>query len=278
MPLPPLYGHDGLRNRLAGAVASGRLPQALLFSGPAGVGKQRLALWLAQLLVCERGPARAVGARTLEPCGECQACRLTLTLSHPDVHWFVPIELAKKGADQDKQVELAADALAEAMAARREAPLSPQPPGLAAHGVASVRLMLRRLALKPAMGQRTVLIIGDAERLIPQPGAEAAANALLKALEEPGPDTVVVLTAAEPAALLPTIVSLVVRVRLPQLPDSIVAAFAQRELGKDDQHDIAQRVSDAEGCIGKLLAGESGGVARAPEQALVRAFRGGRAT
>jgi len=55
MPIPPLYGHEGTRHRLAGAIASGRLPQALLLEGPPGVGKQRLAIWLAQALVCDAG-------------------------------------------------------------------------------------------------------------------------------------------------------------------------------------------------------------------------------
>src|SRR2546426_7830005 len=91
MPIPALYGHEGIRSRLVGAIASGRLPQALLFEGPRGVGKQRLALWLAQALVCDRAKGKAEG------CGECQHCRLVLKLSHPDVHWFVPVELSKKG-------------------------------------------------------------------------------------------------------------------------------------------------------------------------------------
>src|SRR6266511_1286114 len=121
MPLAPLFGHEGVRNRLAGASASGRLPQALLFEGPRGVGKQRLALWLSQLLLCRHRGKR-------EPCGECQECRLVLTLQHPDVHWFVPVELSKKGADADKQVDLVAEALAEEMTARREQPLY-QPAG-----------------------------------------------------------------------------------------------------------------------------------------------------
>src|SRR5206468_8509595 len=125
MPLPPLYGHEGTRNRLVGAIASGRLPQALLFEGPRGVGKQRLALWLAQCLVCEKGGA----------CGECRGCHLVATLQHPDVHWFVPLELAKKGADADKQVDLVAEALAEEMAARREQPVYLARGALASPGV-----------------------------------------------------------------------------------------------------------------------------------------------
>src|SRR6266446_2745294 len=222
MPIPPLYAHEGIRHRLVGAIASGRLPQALLFEGPTGVGKQRLALWLAQALVCEQSG---------EGCGKCQHCKLVLGLSHPDVHWFVPLELSKKGGDADKQVELIAEALGEEMAARREQPLYEPPSGLASHGIAAVRLLLRRLVLTPAMGRRKVFLIGDAERLVPQTGAEAAANALLKALEEPPADTVFILTTAAPDSLLPTIRSRVVRVRVARLADSVVAAGPVRRYG-----------------------------------------------
>src|SRR5712671_7108153 len=249
MPIPPLYAHEGIRHRLVGAIASGRLPQALLFEGPTGVGKQRLALWLAQALVCEQAG---------EGCGKCQHCKLVLNLSHPDVHWFVPLELSKKGGDADKQVELVEEALGEEMAARRQQPLYEPPSGLASHGIAAVRLLLRRLVLTPALSRRKVFLIGDAERLVPQTGAEAAANALLKALEEPPADTVFVLTTAAPDALLPTILSRVVRVRVARLGDSVVTAFAQHELGVTGQRDLGQRVALADGRIGKLLADGEG--------------------
>src|SRR3989449_9443361 len=257
MPIPPLYGHAGIRHRLVGAIASGRLPQALLFEGPPGVGKQRLALWLAQALVCE-GTGDPKGLPDGEPCGKCHPCKLVLNLSHPDVHWFVPLELSKKGGDADKQVELVEEALGEEMAARRQEPLYEPPSGLASHGIAAVRLLLRRLVLTPAMGRRKVFVIGDAERLVTHTGAEAAANALLKALEEPPADTVFVLTSAAPDALLPTILSRVVRVRVARLGDSVVAAFAQQELGVTGQRDLGQRVALADGRIGKLLADGEG--------------------
>lgn len=266
--LPALYGHEGIRRRLADALAAGRLPQALLFEGPRGVGKQRLALWLAQALVCEgKTPRPAPG----EPCGACAACKMVLNLAHPDVHWFVPLEPVRRGGDADKQVELVEDALIEEMAARRGATAYEPPAGLASHGIAAVRLLLRRLSLTPALARRKVFIIGDAERLVPQVGAEAAANALLKALEEPPADTVFLLTAGEPEALLPTLLSRVVRVRVPLLADSIVAAFAQRELGMTSESEVTQRVASANGRIGRLLAEKESGAAGAAAAGRFRA-------
>src|SRR5258708_13976986 len=96
MSLSPIYGHDAVRNRLAGAVASGRLPQVLLFEGPRGVGKQRLALWLAQIVLCERRTST-----TVEPFGEGQPCRVGSPLSPPDGHWFRPAERAHNRCDPD---------------------------------------------------------------------------------------------------------------------------------------------------------------------------------
>jgi len=182
------------------------------------------------------------------------------SLQHPDVHWFVPVELSKRGgsggSDADKQIDLVAEALAEEMAARRQQPLYAPVAGLASHPVAAVRLLLRRLVLTPAMGRRKVFVVGDAERLIPQLGTEVAANALLKALEEPPADSVIILTAADPNALLPTVLSRVVLVRVARIADSVVTAFAQQTLGIQDKDELAQRVAKAEGCVGKLLATE----------------------
>jgi DNA polymerase-3 subunit delta' len=246
-----LYGHEATRARLLGAVRAGHLPQALLFEGPRGVGKQRLALWLGQTLLCQE-PGDEGGCRA------CHACRLVSTLSHPDLHWFVPLESPKRAADADKQIELLESALADAMAERREHPLYAPPSGMALHSIAAVRLVLRRAALTPVMARHKVFIVGDAERLLPQRSTTEAANALLKVLEEPPADTIIVLTAADSEALLPTILSRVVRVRIGRLPDSVVTAFAQKELD-----DPGLPISESEGCIGRLLA--RSGTARGPD-------------
>lgn len=265
MSLRPLYGHDSLRRQLAMAVRSGHLPQALLLEGPKGVGKQRLAIWLAQLLLCE-------SPQNGEPCDACRACRFATTLSHPDLHWFVPLEPSKKNADGDKQVEQVEASLAEEMVARREQPLYPPPSGMASHSIAAVRLLLRRISLTPALGPRKVFVIGDAERLTPQKANPEAANALLKALEEPPANTVIVLTAADPDALLPTILSRVVRMRVTRVQDSVVTAFVQKEL--PDVLDLDRIVPAAGGAIGRVLA-LKGGLGRSSGEAWLEASRGG---
>jgi len=270
MVLHPIAGHEAIRARFLEAIAAGRLPQTLLFEGPPGVGKQRLALWLGQALLCEGSPA---------PCGKCGACHLVETLSHPDLHWFVPVELSKKGADADKQIDLVEEALGEVMAARREDPFYEAPAGLAAHSMASARLLLRRLAMRPVRGPRAIFILGDAERLAAQKGQEGAANAVLKALEEPPPTAVIILTASEPDALLPTILSRVVRVRVGRVPDSVVTSFVQQHMAsRVSGADLPRRVQAADGSIGALIAGQgSGDTGAAAADRLLQAVRRGAA-
>lgn len=246
-----------MRRRLATAAKAGRLPQALLLEGPEGVGKQRLALWLAQLLLCERGGE--------EPCSDCRGCKMANSLTHPDLHWLVPLEPSKKGADAGKQVEVVAGALADEMAVRRDRPLYGPLPGMAVHSVAVVRHMLRHVALTPAIASRKVFIVGDAERLIPQRANPEAANALLKVLEEPPANTILILTASEPDSLLPTILSRVVRVRVNRVPDSVVTAFIHNELPESKVP-----ASEADGCIGRVLAREQ---AVAPVREVAGAFQ-----
>ena len=106
MTLKPLVGHSMARRRLSTARAKRQLPQVILMTGPEGVGKQRLALWLAQLVLCE-APAD-------EPCGRCRACHLVLGLAHADLHWIVPIPRPKAG-EPDKQMEEAAESIAEVL-------------------------------------------------------------------------------------------------------------------------------------------------------------------
>ena len=213
---------------------------------------------------------------TNEPCGRCRGCTLMLGLGHPDFHWLVPIPRPKAG-DPDKQVEEAAETLAELMAERRGNPLWTSPEGMAIHGVASARLLQRRASMRPVEGKRSVFLIGDAERLVPQEGNPEGANTLLKLLEEPPPGSVIVLTARELGSVLPTIRSRAVPVRLGRLPDQEVSQFLRThtDLGAAQ---VEERLLLAEGSIGQALAagtGEGGSKATTAAVGLVDAIRRG---
>lgn len=249
MPIIDLYGHEQLRARLSESVRAGTLPSSLLFQGTRGVGKQRLALWLAELLLCTEDGA---------PCGTCKACRYVQAITHPDLHWVFP-RPRLKDADPDK--EQVRDDYADAIAERVEnLGLYAAPSGSEGIYVATVRSLVQRAAMAPAMGRRKVFIVGDAERMVPQEGADMAANAFLKLLEEPPADTTIILTSSEPGALLPTIRSRVVSVRVPLVPDATVRAFVENPLvkkflDKTSKTSTAERVRLAAGAPGRLLTG-----------------------
>jgi DNA polymerase-3 subunit delta' len=255
MPLPPLIGHRETRARLAAAVRAGKLPQVLLFTGGAGVGKQRLALWLAQLVLCEKSGD--------EPCGTCRACKLVSNLSHPDLHWFVPVPRSK-ASDPDKQIEETGQTLAQLMEERRARPLYGEVDGMASHSIATVRLLQRRAALTSVEGGPRVFIIGDADRLVAQEASPEAANALLKLLEEPPERSFFLLTTVEPRRLLPTVRSRAVTIRLGRVPDADVREFLATHLHpRPASQELDQRVAFAEGSLGRALgAREEAGRAR----------------
>ena len=246
--LIPLYGHSALQTQLRDAHARGALPASLLLHGPRGIGKQRLALWLGQLILCETAD-RA-------PCGGCTQCRFTGRLTHPDLHWYFPRPRLK---DSDPSAdEINADQ-AEAIAERIDAGgLYAAPGGDEAIFVATVRAIVSSAVMSPAIGKRKVYVIGDAERMVAQVGSDQAANAFLKVLEEPPADTFIILTSSEPGALLPTIRSRVISLRVgPLLPPDMqaflahpsVGAVTAREHGKLPESDLLAMAGGAPGKI-----------------------------
>ncbi|HEX9084738.1 MAG TPA: hypothetical protein VF836_08375 [Gemmatimonadaceae bacterium] len=251
MPIVGLYGHEQLRERLAESISAGTLPASLLFQGPRGVGKQRLALWLAQRLLCTEADS---------PCGACKACRYVADLTHPDLHWIFPRPRLK---DSDPDLEQVRDDYAEATVERAAANgLYAAPSGTEGIYVAIVRSLVQRAVISPAMGKRKIFILGDAERMVPQEGADMAANAFLKLLEEPPADTTIILTSSEPGALLPTIRSRVVAVRVPLVQDGAVRAFVEnpvvkKALDAKAKMTTPERVRAAAGAPGRLLTGET---------------------
>jgi DNA polymerase-3 subunit delta' len=266
MSLIDLYGHNELRERLRRSADSGALPASLLFHGPRGVGKQRLALWLGQLLLCEREN---------RPCGECKSCRYSRDMTHPDLHWYFPRPRLK---DSDPELEDVKDDYREAIAERLEnGGLYAAPSGSEGIFIATVRAIVQEAAITPAMASKKVFVIGDAERMVPQEGSEYAANAFLKLLEEPPQNTNIILTSSEPGALLPTIRSRTAAVRVPTLTESAVREFVGDDKVSDALNSagvvksINERAQLAAGAPGNLFGDDARGKAMASARKLLEA-------
>lgn len=166
--------HSSLWLRLAGRFD--KLPHALLLAGPQGVGKSRFARALAARLLCERpGPDGFA-------CGQCAGCRWFQGGNHPDLRLLEP------GGDEAAET---ADEAAEGAAAKKKSDqiVIEQVRGLEEF----VNLGAHRHGYK-------VVLIRPAEAM-----NLAAANSLLKMLEEPASGVLFILISNNPMRLLPTI-------------------------------------------------------------------------
>jgi DNA polymerase-3 subunit delta' len=261
VPLLPIYGHRAVRERIRDMVARGTLPSSLLLQGPRGVGKQQLALWLGRMLLCED---EDVAKR---PCGKCRACRMTAEVQHPDLQWFFPRERLKKNPDDIDDIrEDMAGAIRDRMENDGVYEGSAGDQGIF---VATIRALVQTATMSPAMAKRKVLIVADAEQMVVQEGSDQAANAFLKLLEEPPADTTIILTSSEAGALLPTIRSRVIALRVAPLTDDEVRAFLTDpavekhiDLGADSAEEILRL---AGGAPGRLVSREAwrGAIAQA---------------
>lgn len=155
-----ILGNDPIKHYLSKAIQNGRLPHALLFAGPDGIGKSLFAKALAQHLLQEKH-------NRIEQ------------ESHPDLHILRPE--GKSGN----------------------------------HSIETLRILIDQVHEAPFEAPGKVFVVSDAERMQP-----AAANALLKTLEEPNADTTLILLSASPKDLLPTILSRCIQLSFQPLSES----------------------------------------------------------
>ncbi|HEX6852855.1 MAG TPA: DNA polymerase III subunit delta' [Candidatus Polarisedimenticolaceae bacterium] len=211
MILGELLGQSAALTLLERAVLSGRLPHAMLFHGPEGVGKRTAALRLAAALQCaNREPHGDTPA-----CGRCDACLQVAHGNHPDL--FLVDRRPRKGAAATEEPDDEGDDdEVDASPAKGRAPLRNF------IVVDQIREVTRHAGSSPRQGKVRVFVIDPADRMNTE-----AQNALLKTLEEPPGRSVLMLIASRPHALLPTVRSRCFRVPFGAMAvDGLAAALA----------------------------------------------------
>ncbi len=220
---PRLFGQAAAEAAFLAAFGAGRLHHGWLLTGPRGVGKATFA-WRAARFLLATPEAEADGLfgapatpATLDIAPDHPVARRMAALSEPRL---LPI---RRGPN-DRGDRL-----------------------MAQIGVDEVRRLRGFLGLSAADGGHRAVIVDAADEM-----NTAAANAILKVLEEPPPRTTLFLVSHQPAGLLPTIRSRCRALRLPPLsPADLSAALAQA--GHDPGRDAARLAVLASGSAGEAI-------------------------
>lgn len=231
MSLADVKGQARAVDALTASLRSKNVHHAWLFHGPEGVGKELAALGFAQALTCPEKP--------LVGCGECASCSRVARRNHPDVTWVMP---------EDEQVR-------RGLAGRSDFSATPSRD----IRIEQVRKLQERLAFRALEARYKVALLVTAHAM-----NQPAQNALLKTLEEPPRDTVLILISSAPDKLLPTIRSRCAKAQFgPLAPDFIASQVkAARKL---DDATAAQVAAMAGGSMARAMSLDADALANRKE-------------
>lgn len=218
MKFADITGHKSTIDSLREAVDTDHIPHAILIGGQEGIGKMRVARAFVSYLYCK-------DRHNGDSCGKCPACLQNAHHNNPDVHFIFPrIGSTTKSTDSflpqwndflDRHSFMPKEEWARAIEAGNTVPVIYR----------SDATEISRTAVLSSFAYRyKTYVIWMPERMQPQ-----CANALLKLLEEPFPDTIFILVSNEPDKLLPTIFSRTQRFNLKPLNDEEVAGILTGE-------------------------------------------------
>lgn len=220
-----VIGQNEVKQQLFRMIAEGRVPHALLFAGPEGVGKLAMALALAQRMLCHEAGTGG------DSCGGCSNCHMVASFSHPDLHFVFPVF---KPAGQNTPV-VSDQFITDWRRQLQETPYFTRQSWLKRIGVenqqslinvAEANNILSKLEKVSSQDGHRILIIWQADQMNME-----ASNKLLKILEEPPAKTIFILTSSHPELLLQTILSRVQRIDFPPIAPADIAAALERYAG-----------------------------------------------
>jgi DNA polymerase-3 subunit delta' len=228
MPFSDFHGNADVIQTLREMLAREHFPHAVILSGPPGAGKFTLAQVVAKAMNCLERP---ITDGLPDFCGRCANCVRIAEADALEERFAEAVEARESLRDADKRetrilVQTHPDVLI----------IPPDPPQMLVK-VDQVRHVIREIYYKPAEGRERVYIFSDASFM------KEAANSLLKVLEEPPEFATLFLLTDNPSALLPTIRSRCMILRLAPVPADEVGQYlakVRRELNAREQALVAR--------------------------------------
>ncbi len=202
-----VIGQERVKQILDSGIRKNRLSHAYLCYGPDGSGLEAMVVAAAATLLCEQNHSGG--------CGDCPACRRFMQLEHPAFRLVFPVPPRPKSSPLEKYQEVLRErALQLIQEPYRELSFLPELSGSPVIGIDEIRLLKKEMFLKLSEDTYRILLIASADKMTP-----AAANSLLKLLEEPPPQTILFLTTTVLGRILPTIQSRCQNIRFSPLSD-----------------------------------------------------------
>ena len=264
MAFSEFLGNDRIVTALRGALRTQRVPHALLFAGPRGVGKFTLARMFAQAANCER--------LTDDFCGECATCRRIALLAEPQT--LIDQGLAERGESADaatvERIPLILQSHPDVWALVPDPVRLKNPVARPMLRIGQLRAVQRAAYFQP-MGRRRVFILDGADTM-----RWDVANVFLKILEEPPGSATLILTAPSPYSLLPTIVSRCLQFHFAPLPQADVEKILQDKTDRKpaDRKLAAQLAEGSPGLAIEMNIEQASEQRRTALRILERAARG----
>lgn len=223
MRFSDIPGHDEVKKWLRQLADSGKIPHALLLEGPEGIGKLAMARAMLQYIYCEHPTAEG------DSCGQCQSCTLLSSMNHLDSMYSFPVVKDDDNPISDKYLQQWKRFLTEeplyAGIDRWTATFTKANARPVIY-VTEANDLIHKLSFQARQARYKSIILWLPERL-----NEEAANKLLKLIEEPYPDTLLLFVSNEPQLILPTIYSRLQRVTMRRQSDDTVAMWLQEKRG-----------------------------------------------
>ena len=181
-----------------------RIAGTYLFYGDEGTGRWFTAISLAALLNCEQPEKDSELNNISVPCGKCRNCLNIFALNHESLKLIIPIP------PHENKLDKAIDLTNEVIAQKREEPFGILTSSTSTNiPIALAREVKKNLALKAPSGIKRVVIFYKMEKML-----SASADALLKIIEEPPEDSILILICSKPDDLLPTIQSRAQKIKI----------------------------------------------------------------